>query len=50
MAELFVWIEDFFSFTIATIGTTDVSLGLLTAFGLIASLVMGIRRKAAGRG
>jgi hypothetical protein len=50
MADLFDWMEGFFGFTIATVGTTDITLGLMLAFSLIATLVLGIFKKGKGRG
>jgi len=50
MADLAGWIGDFLTIEIATIGTTTVTLGLVTALSLIAGLALNVIRKAKGRG
>lgn len=49
MADFFTWLSDFFSFEIAMIGTTSVTLGLILAFSLIASLALRTFKRVGGR-
>lgn len=50
MTELFTWLTGFATFEIATIGTTAVTVGLITAYGMIGTLAFMLLKRAKGRG
>lgn len=50
MADLFTWISGFLTMDVATIGTTDITLGLMLALSLIAGVALSVIKKAKGRG
>lgn len=49
MADLVTWMTDLFGVNLGTIGTTDVTLGLILAFSLVAGLVISIFRRVKSR-
>ena len=49
MTDLVGWIGDFFTISFGTIGTTDITLGLMVSFSLVASLVLGIYHRVRSR-
>jgi hypothetical protein len=49
MADLVTWMTDLFAVELGTVGTTDVTLGLILSFSLVAGLVISIYRRTKGR-
>ncbi len=50
MADLIAFVGDFASIELATIGTVSVTLGLVTAFSLVAGTSIAVLRRMKGRG
>lgn len=50
MTDLVTWITDLFGVSLGTIGTTDITLGIITAFSLVSGLVLTFFRRVKGRG
>lgn len=49
MADFVTWVGDILTIDLATIGTVDVTLGLVVAFTLVAGAAIGIAKKLKGR-
>lgn len=49
MADLYTWLTGFATFNIATIDTTDITIGLITAFSMIGLLALALLKRARGR-
>ncbi len=50
MGDLIAWMSDLFSVNLGTVGTTQVTLGLILTFSLVSGLVIGLFRRIRGRG
>lgn len=49
MTDFVTWIGDILAMDLATIGTVDVTLGLVVAFVLVAGAAIGIAKRLKGR-
>lgn len=49
MADLVSWIGDLFAMQFATIGTVDITLGLIVAYGLVTTLVLSVYKRTRSR-
>lgn len=49
MADFVTWIGTFMTLDIATIGTVEVTMGLMVALGLISTAALAVIRKVKGR-
>ena len=49
MADLVTWMTDLFGVSLGTVGTTNVTLGIILSFSLVAGLVISIYRRVKGR-
>ncbi len=50
MTDLISWIGDFLTLSLGTVGTTEITLGLVVAFGLVASVAIGTIKRMKGKG
>lgn len=50
MTTVITWITDVFGINLATVDTTDITLGLIAALGLVVGLALSVFRRVRGRG
>ena len=49
MTDLVGWLGDIFSMQLGTIGTTNITLGVVLAWSLVVFLAIGVFRRIRGR-
>lgn len=50
MTDLIGWMTAVFGVTLGTIGTTEITLGIVLAWALVVFLVLSVFRRVRGRG